>query len=109
MVYEKYRDALYNVIDTATKKLKEIGKIDFAYLYEEDEDGYGADDRPSIIIADRHCEIAWYKIKSTWYDETRGGIMIDCEDMDEVPICYAEGLSEISLYWAIIDYKENNN
>ena len=32
--------------------------------------------------------------------------MIDCEDMDEVSLCYAEGFSEISLYWAILDYKK---
>ena len=101
MVYENFNRALTDLINISRTAIERNGKIDFTHLYKEDEYGCIDDNRPSIIIADRHCEIAWYKVNSAWYDEDRNDIMVDCDDIGEVPLTYAEGFSEISLYYAI--------
>jgi hypothetical protein len=84
--------------DSAIEKLKEVGTITFNY--NEDEDG--SDERPQVIIADNHCEIAWEIVLSVSWSEERKEIMLQTDNYGEVYASYCEALSEQYVYRAIL-------
>ena len=84
--------------DSAREKLKEVGTITFNY----NEDEYGSDERPQVIIADKHCEIAWEIVLSVSWSEERKEIMLQTENYGEVYASYCEALSEQYVYSAIL-------
>ena len=84
--------------DSAIEKLKEVGTITFNYNEEED----GSDNRPQVIIADRHCEIAWEIVLSVSWSEERKEIMLQTDNYGEVYASYCEALSEQYVYSAIL-------
>ena len=83
---------------SAEEKLKEVGTITFEY--NEDEDSL--DERPQVIIADKHCEIAWEIVTSVSWNELRKEIMLQTDNYGEVSTAYCEALSEQYVYNAIL-------
>jgi hypothetical protein len=106
---EKFNNSINELKSAAVQKLKEIGFIDFSFLYTEtlDEDGDVEDyedERPQIIVADKHCIIDWVVVESVKWDENRNVIMVYCDGYDYIPVTYAEGLTEIYVYMEILRY-----
>lgn len=93
---------------SAIDKLKTIGgTLSFGNLYQEtlDEDGEVEDyedNRPQIIVADRHCIIDWTIVLSVRWDNDREVIMVETDDYGEIPVTYAEGETAIYVYKAIL-------
>ena len=93
---------------SAVDKLNTIGgTLSFEHLYQEtlDEDGEVEDyedNRPQIIVADRHCIIDWTIVLSVRWDNDREEIMVKTDDYGEIPITYAEGETAIYIYKAIL-------
>ena len=85
----------------AEDKLKEVGTISFEHLFDEDNED-SIDNRPQVIIADRHCEIAWEIVLSVSWSEERKEIMLQTENYGEVYASYCEALSEQYVYSAIL-------
>ena len=106
---ENFSESINKLKSAAVQKLKEVGFIDFTFLYTEtlDEDGdiedY-EDERPQIIVADKHCIIDWVVVESAKWDENRNEIMVYCEGYDYIPLTYAEGLTENYVYMEILRY-----
>lgn len=91
----------------AIARLKEVGSMSFNHLYEEilDEDGEVEDtndERPMVLVANRHCEISWYPVMSVRWDEERDDIMLDCDDYGEIPSIYCEACSEHYVFADIL-------
>lgn len=111
---QMFIDAIANLKASSISKLKEVNKIDFSYLLNEilDEDGeideYD-DERPQIIVADKHGNIEWTPVISASWDENRREIMVDCESDGIIPLNYAEGLTENYVYIEILRYFEREN
>jgi hypothetical protein len=103
-----FNDTVITLKQSAIEKLKTLGgTMSFEHLYHEelDDDGdgeYYEDNRPQIIVANRHCEIDWTNVSSVRWDNDRKDIMVETDYCGEIPIIFAEGGTEIFIYNAIL-------
>lgn len=103
-----FNDNVSRLKQSAIDKLNAIGgTMSFEHLCHEelDEDGIAEDyedNRPQIIVANRHCCIDWTNVSSVRWDNDRKDIMVETDDYGEIPIIFAEGGTDIFIYNAIL-------
>lgn len=103
-----FNDNVSRLKQSAIDKLNAIGgTLSFKHLCHEElnEDGKVEeyeDNRPQIIVANRHCIIDWTVVSSVRWDNDRVDIMVETDNYGEIPIIFAEAGTEIFIYKAIL-------
>ena len=103
-----YYDNVRALRQAAIEKLKSLGgTMSFENLYHEELDENGVvenyeDNRPRIIVANRHCEIDWTIVLSVRLGDYIDVILVETDDYGEIPVTYAEGETYIYIYNAIL-------
>jgi hypothetical protein len=99
---ENFIERFVDLQKVATDKIKEVGVIDFTNMVNDgDDDTYGEDNRPQVLVADKFDNYYWDCVDKVEYDAETDTILMTLDELGTEYIHYCAAYSDVSIYMEI--------